>query len=278
MDTQVRTGASRVKFQIPNLGRPQAAIGNQTNATGSYNSVTPPLDNRRPIGGSSRDFRADTPPNQDGDVAPPPPIKSAPPAGIKQPKPSRLTEVYDNILDAYTQPAPPMPTIPEESNRIQAWALDASAAPPPSALSLRVPSSYGGTNAGAPSKMRGTGTSRYTPSRNTSRVASTYEDGGRRSTELGKGYEIGKIRVKIHYKDDIRGMTLDPQLPFEDFLDKLVVKFNRGFNSIYLCFKDEDGGRVTIRDESDYELAIEVARESAKGRSEGRLEVWCDDC
>ena len=42
-------------------------------------------------------------------------------------------------------------------------------------------------------------------------------------------------------------------------------------------FKDEDGGKVTLRDESDYELAIETARESAKGKPEGKLEVWADD-
>jgi hypothetical protein len=44
-----------------------------------------------------------------------------------------------------------------------------------------------------------------------------------------------------------------------------------------LKFKDEDGGMVSLKDESDYELAIETARESAKGRSEGKLEVWCAD-
>jgi hypothetical protein len=82
---------------------------------------------------------------------------------------------------------------------------------------------------------------------------------------------------QIHYKDDIRGMALDPQVPFEEFVDKLTAKFDRAFDSIALRFKDEDGGRVTMRDESDYELAIETARESAKGRSEGKLEVWCDD-
>ena len=40
---------------------------------------------------------------------------------------------------------------------------------------------------------------------------------------------------------------------------------------------------VTLRDESDFELAVETAREVAKagkgggGGSEGKLEVWCQD-
>ena len=42
-------------------------------------------------------------------------------------------------------------------------------------------------------------------------------------------------------------------------------------------FKYEDGGKVTLRDEMDYELAIETARESAKGKPEGKLEIWCTE-
>lgn len=34
---------------------------------------------------------------------------------------------------------------------------------------------------------------------------------------------------------------------------------------------------MSLRDEMDYELAIETARENAKGKSEGRLEIWCTD-
>lgn len=44
-----------------------------------------------------------------------------------------------------------------------------------------------------------------------------------------------------------------------------------------LKFKDEDDVKVTLRDGSDYELAIETARANLKGRSEGKLEIWCTD-
>lgn len=72
-------------------------------------------------------------------------------------------------------------------------------------------------------------------------------------------------------------MTLSPDTPFTDFMDKVMAKFFKEINGLDLKFKDEDGGRVSLRDESDYELAIETARESAKGRAEGKLEIWCTD-
>lgn len=255
-------------------------------AAGRNRSVTVP-ENRRPVGlparsntvGAKRsEPRADTPPTQDGDAVPPPPMKTSP-LNVSQPQPSRLTEVYDDLLDGYTQPSPPMPPIPEESRRIQAWARNANNAPPPPsrAMSMRAPSSYGGGGV----KRRGTKSNRnYAPSsRGGGRVVSSYEeeDDGYRSGDYEEAYEVSKIRVKIHYRDDIRGMALDPQVPFDDFMDKLTAKFDKAFGDLTLRFKDEDGGRVSMQDESDYELAIETARENGKGRSEGKLEIWCED-
>ena len=43
-----------------------------------------------------------------------------------------------------------------------------------------------------------------------------------------------------------------------------------------LKFRDEDGGKVSLRNKSDYDLAIETARESAKGRPESKLGLWCE--
>jgi hypothetical protein len=86
-----------------------------------------------------------------------------------------------------------------------------------------------------------------------------------------------KIRVKLHYQDDVRGMALDPMTPFGEFMEKLTSKFGTSINGLALKFKDEEGGKVTLQDESDYELAIETARESSKGKPEGKLEIWCTD-
>jgi len=259
-------------------------------AMGRSRSITSP-DSGRPMGlparGNSlrRAPRADTPPNQDGDAMPPPPVKSAPLAGVSQPQPvaSRLTEVYDDLLDGYTQsaPAPPMPSIPEENRRIQAWARNANNAPPPlSRNPSRAPSSYGGTSVGAGVRRRGTKSGRpYAPSRSVSRIMSSYgeEDEGYRSGEYDEAYELSRIRVKIHYREDIRGMAIEPGMPFDEFVDRLTAKFDRVFEDVVLRFKDDDGAKVNMRDESDYELAVETARENAKGRSEGKIEVWCDD-
>jgi neutrophil factor 2 len=72
-------------------------------------------------------------------------------------------------------------------------------------------------------------------------------------------------------------MTLAPDTPFAEFMEKITAKFQKEINGLGLRFKDEDGGKVTLRDDSDYELAIETARESSKGKSEGKLEIWCQD-
>ena len=72
-------------------------------------------------------------------------------------------------------------------------------------------------------------------------------------------------------------MTLVPETPFDEFMDKITAKFGKSLAGLGLKFKDEDGGRVTLRDESDFELAVETARESAKGKPEGKLEIWCAD-
>jgi len=110
------------------------------------------------------------------------------------------------------------------------------------------------------------------------RGRNNYEEEGYGSEEYDDGpLELAMIRVKLHYQDDIRGMTLTPDTPFPDFMDKVMAKFYKEANGLYLKFKDEDGGKVSLRDESDYELAIETARESAKGKAEGKLEIWCID-
>ena len=89
--------------------------------------------------------------------------------------------------------------------------------------------------------------------------------------------DIGFSALKLHYQDDIRGMTLAPDTPFAEFMDKVTAKFGKDINGLGLKFQDEDGGKITLRDESDYELAIETARENSKGKAEGKLVIWCTD-
>jgi hypothetical protein len=72
-------------------------------------------------------------------------------------------------------------------------------------------------------------------------------------------------------------MALTPETPFDEFISTMTRKFNRRRADLEFKFTDEDGIKISLRDESDYDLAIETARESSKGKPEGKLEVWCID-
>jgi len=174
------------------------------------------------------------------------------------------TEFFDNLVDSYSRQSPP-PKLPNASERIANWARNNAGGP---ALS-RAPSAFGGSSRSGTIKRRLT---RRTV------ATSAYDDDeeGYGSGEWDEMYELTKIRVKIHFDGEVRGMALDPGLAFEEFRQRVAVKFETGPKSITLKFRDEDGGKVSLRDESDYELAIETARESAKGRPEGKLEIWCE--
>jgi neutrophil factor 2 len=176
----------------------------------------------------------------------------------------RMTEFYDNLVDSY---ADSPRTSPPGNERVANWARNAaSSSAPPS----RAPSAYGGSTRSGTLKRRVT---RRTV------APSVYDEDGESfagSGEWDEMYELTKIRVKIHFEGDVRGMALVPETPFAEFKKRVADKFETSPQSIILKFRDEDGGQVSLRDESDYEMAIETARESAKGKPEGKLEVWCE--
>ncbi|KAJ3570908.1 hypothetical protein NP233_g4105 [Leucocoprinus birnbaumii] len=205
----------------------------------------------------------------------------APPPKAPKQKEARLTEFYDDYLDSYadTASAPAVPKMPvpvtsTSNDRVAAWAKgNANGVPPPGMSrngsrsapgSTYAPSSYGGTSMRRKSTRRG-------PPRGY-RMQSTYEEDeeeGYVSGDYDDGYyELVKIRVKIHHGDEVRGMAVTPDMPFEEFMDKLAAKFDTSIRGLGLKFQDEDGGKVTLADESDYELAIETARTGSKGKAE----------
>ncbi|KAJ7350408.1 NADPH oxidase regulator NoxR [Mycena albidolilacea] len=216
-----------------------------------------------------------------GAGGPPPPAKDG------GPNPSRLTEIYDDYLDAYNdEPPPPMPNAPpQQPDRVAAWARSnangapAASTPQQGAFVQRAGTRSAPGSSYAPSSYGGGSVRRRVTRRNTSR-RSAYEEeeeGYASGEDFDGPFELIKIRVKLHYDDDVRGMALTPETPFEEFMDKVTAKFGKDINGLTLKFKDEDGGKVSLRDESDYELAIETARESSKGKPEGKLEIWCMD-
>ena len=72
-------------------------------------------------------------------------------------------------------------------------------------------------------------------------------------------------------------MTFTPDTTFEDFVDKVMTKFDKRYGELGMKFTDVDGAKITLRDGMDFEFAIETAKESAGGRPEGKLEVWLTD-
>lgn len=169
-----------------------------------------------------------------------------------------MTEFYDNLVDSYADSS----RSPVSNDRIANWARNSgdSAGSPNRAIS-----SYGGSTRSGTLKRRVT-------------RRTVYDEDGESygSGEWDEMYELTKIRVKIHYEGEVRGMALVPETSFDEFWNRVADKFEVSSQSITLKFRDEDGGKVSLRDESDYELAIETARESAKGKPEGKLEVWCE--
>ncbi|EKM53513.1 uncharacterized protein PHACADRAFT_259928 [Phanerochaete carnosa HHB-10118-sp] len=239
----------------PGEGPPLAGPGRSLSMRRPGERAPAPLTNTAPlIAGSSR---------------PPPP--SAP----SRQDSVRMTEFYDDYINAYggTEDIPPVPNSqPRPADRVANWARNN--ANPPQRSRSTAPSSYAPS---APGTLRRKTTKRV----NRAPARSTYyeeEEEGYASGDYEDGpYEMTKIRVKLHYQDDVRGMAIDAQMPFEEFIERITSKFGRSFEGLGMKFKDEDDGRVTLRDEMDYELAIETAKESAKGKPEGRLEIWCTD-
>ncbi|KAF9524021.1 NADPH oxidase regulator NoxR [Crepidotus variabilis] len=249
------TGIARSNTQIA-VGRPSANA-----AVGSMGGPVRGLSIKRPGGsGNNSPTRG-------------PQVPSKGPA-----QDSRLTEFYDDYIDSYGGVAPPMPPPNTNTERVGNWARNnanpalARAGSRSAPTSQYAPSSYGGTGS---VRRRGTKRSVRAPSR----IQSTYDDEeeGYGSGEYDEVFEMNIIRVKVHYQDDTRGMTMPPDVSFGEFMDKVTAKFGKEINGLDVKFTDEDGTKITLRDDSDFELAIETARESAKGKPEGKLVLWCSD-
>ncbi|KAF8588880.1 hypothetical protein K439DRAFT_1384065 [Ramaria rubella] len=222
-----------------------------------------------------------------------PPRSQSPPespkdSGELRVKPSRLTEIYDDYIEGYANEEPEVPPLPTQlgdgDKRVAAWARNnanpamrrapstASAYGRP--LSSAYQSSYGGPMQRKLTR-RPTYGSRGAGARNT--VYEDEEEGYGSGDYDDMPFELIKIRVKLHYEGDVRGMAITPEIPFEEFIERVTKKFGKPSNGLKLKFKDEDGIQVSLRDDSDYDLAIETARESARGKPEGKLEIWCVD-
>jgi len=82
-----------------------------------------------------------------------------------------------------------------------------------------------------------------------------------------------KIRLKLYFKDEIRAMVVSPSIPYTDLYKRVCDKLEQPLGRVRVKFEDEDGTRVSIRDDEDWEMAIGTTR--MKGT--GKLAVWCEE-
>ena len=185
-----------------------------------------------------------------------------------------MTDFYDQYFN--DQPSPP-----KRSNTVATWARNnANPPPPPSrSLSTRVPpTSYpGGGGGGVRRRNTAMGRQRSVVRRNT-KYEEEEEGYGSGDYDDGSAFaEFSKVRVKVRFNDEVRGLALTPDVTFVEFMGMLSSKFAVPVSRMDVKFKDEDGGLVSLKDEMDYEMALETAKESSNGKTEGKLEVWCTE-
>lgn len=76
-------------------------------------------------------------------------------------------------------------------------------------------------------------------------------------------------------------MLVAPSVSFFDLRKRVCDKFEQSLSGLRMKFEDEDGTRVSIRDDEDWEMAVGTARMHMKalggGLGEGKLTVWCEE-
>ena len=80
----------------------------------------------------------------------------------------------------------------------------------------------------------------------------------------------------MHIGNLTRGMSVLPEQSFEQFIIALRAKFPELGPNMGIRFKDEDGDMLSMQDEGDFEAAVDVARVTARGKTDGKLEIWVD--
>ncbi|GAA6031967.1 hypothetical protein JCM8097_003365 [Rhodosporidiobolus ruineniae] len=84
--------------------------------------------------------------------------------------------------------------------------------------------------------------------------------------------EMVKVRIKLRYNGDARGMSITPDMTLAVFAERVRTKFSSK-TDLPMKYKDSDDALISILDEDDWESAMDQAREAADGRPEGKLEI-----
>jgi len=163
--------------------------------------------------------------------------------------PTREASRYvDDLLNDYTDyPPPPIPQ-GQSQQRVADWAAQST--------TLKAPRGYGGDELAV----------KRSQTTKTRRNKDEIEEEGYVSDEEIVS-KLVKIRIKIYYNGDVRGMSINSSMTLFDFVDRIRAKFSLE-STPTMRFKDEDGVQVSIKDEDDWETAMEESKE--KG---GKLEI-----
>ncbi len=72
-------------------------------------------------------------------------------------------------------------------------------------------------------------------------------------------------------------MMIKPDISYGTFMDQVSAKFDKDASELSLKFSDEEGNKITLRDESDFDLAIETAKLRARDThtTDWKLDIWC---
>jgi PB1 domain len=92
--------------------------------------------------------------------------------------------------------------------------------------------------------------------------------------QFGPPPDIKRIRVKVHAEDS-RYVIVTPAVQFADFVASIRNKF--GLATSFKVKMSDDGDMITMSDQDDLDMAIDISREQARQtRSEmGKMEVSC---
>ncbi|KAM0753663.1 hypothetical protein T439DRAFT_310458 [Meredithblackwellia eburnea MCA 4105] len=196
------------------------------------------------------------------------------------------TELIDSYYDVSggSSSVPPVPQLPspylpptpegQPIDRVAKWARQNVGAPPPQ-VSLSRSSSANETGS-IPKKpvvlMRSNTVPAPSAYGSTMMSRTELEDEGTIVSER----EMNKVRIKLRFNGDTRGMSISPTMRLVDFEERVRRKFERE-NDMIIKYKDAEGAMVSIMDADDWESAMDEARENSKGRAEGKLEIWVSE-
>ncbi|KAK6502889.1 hypothetical protein TWF481_007929 [Arthrobotrys musiformis] len=86
---------------------------------------------------------------------------------------------------------------------------------------------------------------------------------------------IKRIKLKVHFEDDLIAMMITPDIKYKEFTSRVMdkLRINRDGK---IRFKDEDGHRVLLGDQEDLDGAIDICERAARatGNPVGKIEVW----